>query len=208
MEKRPGSPRPSLPSTGGRVARGGVPRCSAVAKLHPESYSPGMAGTRPTEMPCDARANPGPSPRRPKRPRRYIGWAVGRQAARRGRPERLAEGFRPAPHGRPEGRQWLRARPNCPVLQRRIWGPARPKGQEGGRADGPCRPRRVGGQQLARLLREEAPALKATYMSDSSAEMAGRELNSPRGENFLQKPFPEDRLLETLRQTGCREKTA
>ena len=55
------------------------------------------------------------------------------------------------------------------------------------------------GQQLARRLQEDNPRLKVIYMSGYSAEIAGRELVLRHGENFVQKPFPPDHLLETIR---------
>ena len=58
----------------------------------------------------------------------------------------------------------------------------------------------VSGQELARRLRAEKPGLKVVFSSGYSAEIAGRELKLADGENFLQKPFTSDVLLETVRR--------
>jgi PAS domain S-box-containing protein len=58
----------------------------------------------------------------------------------------------------------------------------------------------MSGQQLARRLREQDPQLKVVFSSGYSAEIAGRELELREGENFLQKPFPPDQLLNTIRR--------
>ena len=58
----------------------------------------------------------------------------------------------------------------------------------------------MSGQQLAQRLRAEQPGLRVVIMSGYSAEIAGRELKLPTGENFLEKPFASDQLLETIRR--------
>jgi len=58
----------------------------------------------------------------------------------------------------------------------------------------------LNGKQLARLLRDEKPELKIVYVSGYSAEIAGRELELHLGENFLQKPFPLDQLVDAVRR--------
>ena len=58
----------------------------------------------------------------------------------------------------------------------------------------------MSGQQLAQQLHNDLPRLKVIYTSGYSAEIAGRELKLRSGENFLQKPCPPDRLLETVRR--------
>lgn len=64
----------------------------------------------------------------------------------------------------------------------------------------------VSGQELARQLRGRNPDLKVVYVSGYSAEIAGRELKLGRGEDFLQKPFGTDGLLQALR--NCLDGTA
>jgi CheY-like chemotaxis protein len=61
-------------------------------------------------------------------------------------------------------------------------------------------PAGVSGQQLARKLQQSRPKLKVIFTSGYSAEIAGRELELRAGENFLQKPFPPEELLETIRR--------
>ena len=58
----------------------------------------------------------------------------------------------------------------------------------------------MSGQQLARRLQAENPALKALYMSGYSAETAGREIALRGGENFVPKPFMINQLLDTIRR--------
>ena len=62
-------------------------------------------------------------------------------------------------------------------------------------------PEEVGGLELANRLRKENPQLKVIFMSGYSAEIAGRQLELKLGENFLQKPFSPDQLLETIRRS-------
>jgi signal transduction histidine kinase len=61
-------------------------------------------------------------------------------------------------------------------------------------------PSGVSGQELADQLRHDTPQLKVIFMSGYSAEIAGRQMELKPGENFLQKPFPPDQLLETVRR--------
>ena len=61
-------------------------------------------------------------------------------------------------------------------------------------------PAGIGGHELARRLVADRPDLKVIYMSGYSAELAGRELRLGRRETFLQKPFPPELLLETVRR--------
>jgi PAS domain S-box-containing protein len=61
-------------------------------------------------------------------------------------------------------------------------------------------PAGVSGQQLARRLRMDNPNLRAIFMSGYSPDMAGGDLEFRPGENFLQKPFSQEELLETVRQ--------
>ena len=62
-------------------------------------------------------------------------------------------------------------------------------------------PAGLSGQELARQLQAAQPNLKVIFISGYSAEIAGRELQLHDGENFIQKPFAADRLLETVRQS-------
>jgi PAS domain S-box-containing protein len=55
------------------------------------------------------------------------------------------------------------------------------------------------GQELAKQMQAEKEGLKVIYISGYSPEIAGRELQLHQGENFLQKPFQPDALLEAAR---------
>jgi signal transduction histidine kinase/ActR/RegA family two-component response regulator len=57
------------------------------------------------------------------------------------------------------------------------------------------------GHELARQLQSRQSNLKIVFMSGYSPEIAGREFELRQGENFVQKPFAADRLLETIRQS-------
>ena len=58
----------------------------------------------------------------------------------------------------------------------------------------------MSGLDLARRLRAANPGLRVVFSSGYSAEIAGRELKLADGENFLQKPFTSDALLEMVRR--------
>ena len=58
----------------------------------------------------------------------------------------------------------------------------------------------MSGQQLAQKLREDEPNLKVVYTSGYSSEVAGKDLALRTGENFVQKPFPAEILLATVRR--------
>jgi CheY-like chemotaxis protein len=62
-------------------------------------------------------------------------------------------------------------------------------------------PAGMSGQQLARQVQTEKPALKVVFISGYSADLAGHELQLRHGENFLQKPFTPDQILRTIRQS-------
>ena len=49
-------------------------------------------------------------------------------------------------------------------------------------------------------LKSDRPGLKVILTSGYSADLAGRNLELLPGEEFLQKPFAPERLLEVLRQ--------
>ena len=60
----------------------------------------------------------------------------------------------------------------------------------------------MSGRELARRLRRAtSPQLKVIFTSGYSADIAGRELVLQEGQNFLQKPCPSDRILETVRKS-------
>jgi CheY-like chemotaxis protein len=61
-------------------------------------------------------------------------------------------------------------------------------------------PSELSGSELSRRLREEKPRLQVIYMSGYSSEFAGRQMDLRPGENFLQKPFSPDQLLEAVRR--------
>jgi PAS domain S-box-containing protein len=61
-------------------------------------------------------------------------------------------------------------------------------------------PGRVTGMELSRRLRTEAPGLKVIFTSGYSPDTAGREIELRSGENFIQKPFATDRLLDMIRR--------
>ena len=60
-------------------------------------------------------------------------------------------------------------------------------------------PEGVSGQQLARQLLEEKPALKVIYTSGYNAEIAGKELKLADGVNYLAKPYELEQLYRTVR---------
>lgn len=62
-------------------------------------------------------------------------------------------------------------------------------------------PEGISGHQLAHRLQAEKPTLKVIYTSGYSAEIAGHELRLKEGENFVQKPFSPELLLNTIRRS-------
>ncbi len=62
-------------------------------------------------------------------------------------------------------------------------------------------PEGISGRELAGQLQEWQPDLRVIFTSGYSADIAGRELNLKDGQNFLQKPCPPLRLLETVRKS-------
>jgi signal transduction histidine kinase/ActR/RegA family two-component response regulator len=56
------------------------------------------------------------------------------------------------------------------------------------------------GHELGRQLQSRQSNLKIIFMSGYSPEIAGRQLELRPGENFIQKPFAANRLLETIRR--------
>ena len=61
-------------------------------------------------------------------------------------------------------------------------------------------PEGVSGRELAARLQAEDPRLKVIFTSGYSGDVAGRELSLREGQNFLQKPYSRQRLLDTLRR--------
>jgi two-component system cell cycle sensor histidine kinase/response regulator CckA len=61
-------------------------------------------------------------------------------------------------------------------------------------------PAGLSGQKLASRLQQDKPQLKVIFTSGYSSEVAGRQVDSQLGENFLQKPFLPDQFLETIRR--------
>ncbi|MDD5260681.1 MAG: ATP-binding protein [Methylacidiphilales bacterium] len=57
----------------------------------------------------------------------------------------------------------------------------------------------VGGQELARRVREDRPDLKIIFTSGYSIEIAGQALELRKNEYFVQKPCPSSQLLQTIR---------
>jgi CheY-like chemotaxis protein len=58
----------------------------------------------------------------------------------------------------------------------------------------------LSGHQVAAALRAFEPGLRVLYTSGYSADIAGRELELRAGENFVQKPFAQQALLEAMRR--------
>ena len=59
----------------------------------------------------------------------------------------------------------------------------------------------LSGLELSKCLRAEKPGLKVVYVSGYSLDAIEGGLELGAGRNFIQKPFPPDQLLRTLRQT-------
>jgi CheY-like chemotaxis protein len=59
----------------------------------------------------------------------------------------------------------------------------------------------MSGHELARRVQVVQPNVKTIFISGYSAETAGKELQLCAGENFIQKPFGADQLLETVRRS-------
>jgi CheY-like chemotaxis protein len=59
----------------------------------------------------------------------------------------------------------------------------------------------ISGKELARRLRADQPHLKVIFTSGYNAEISGRNLRLHPGENFIQKPFTPDQLLEIIRRS-------
>lgn len=57
----------------------------------------------------------------------------------------------------------------------------------------------MSGRQLAERLRADNPSLKILFTSGYSTDLLGKDLGLKEGTNFLQKPYPPSRLVETVR---------
>jgi two-component system, cell cycle sensor histidine kinase and response regulator CckA len=57
----------------------------------------------------------------------------------------------------------------------------------------------ISGKQLADKLMGENPKLKVIYTTGYSAEMMGKEFVIKEGVNFLQKPYPPQKLVQTVK---------
>ena len=57
----------------------------------------------------------------------------------------------------------------------------------------------ISGLQLAERLKTENPALKVVFTTGYSAELLGKDFVLREGVNFLQKPYPPQKLVQTVR---------
>ena len=57
----------------------------------------------------------------------------------------------------------------------------------------------MSGRQLAARLKADNPGLKVLYTSGYSTDLLGKDLALEEGMNFLQKPYPPSRLIQTVR---------
>jgi CheY-like chemotaxis protein len=58
----------------------------------------------------------------------------------------------------------------------------------------------ISGQELARRLVLKQPHLRVIYSSGYSADTGGKDFQLRPGEAFIQKPYPTETLLETIRR--------
>jgi CheY-like chemotaxis protein len=58
----------------------------------------------------------------------------------------------------------------------------------------------MSGKELARVLHERQPGLKVVFASGYSVEFGGQDIRLKDGENFIQKPYSVDSLLEIVRR--------
>ena len=63
----------------------------------------------------------------------------------------------------------------------------------------------VTGRELAEKLKADNPALKVVYTTGYSAELLGDGIVLREGVNFLQKPYPPQKLLQTIRASLAAE---
>ncbi|MGA2177183.1 MAG: response regulator [Verrucomicrobiota bacterium] len=57
----------------------------------------------------------------------------------------------------------------------------------------------ISGRQLAEKLKSENPKLKVIYTTGYSPDLMGKDFVVKEGVNFLQKPYPPQKLVETVR---------
>ncbi|HUD48098.1 MAG TPA: response regulator [Candidatus Baltobacteraceae bacterium] len=57
----------------------------------------------------------------------------------------------------------------------------------------------ISGRQLGEKLKSENPKLKVIYTTGYSADMLGNDFDLKEGVNFLQKPYPPQKLVQTVR---------
>jgi CheY-like chemotaxis protein len=57
----------------------------------------------------------------------------------------------------------------------------------------------MSGRQLAERLRADNPSLKVLFTSGYSTDLLGKDLGLKEGLNFLQKPYPPSKLVETVK---------
>jgi FixJ family two-component response regulator len=58
----------------------------------------------------------------------------------------------------------------------------------------------MSGRQLAERLRADNPMLKVLFTSGYSTDLLGKDLGLEEGLNFLQKPYPPSKLVETVKR--------
>jgi CheY-like chemotaxis protein len=57
----------------------------------------------------------------------------------------------------------------------------------------------ISGMQLAEKLKAQNPGLKVIFTTGYSSELMGKNFEIKEGVNFLQKPYPPQKLVETVR---------
>jgi CheY-like chemotaxis protein len=57
----------------------------------------------------------------------------------------------------------------------------------------------ISGRQLGEKLKAENPRLKVIYTTGYSADLLGSDFSLKEGFNFLQKPYPPQKLVQTVR---------
>jgi two-component system, cell cycle sensor histidine kinase and response regulator CckA len=57
----------------------------------------------------------------------------------------------------------------------------------------------ISGRQLAEQLKIDNPQLKVIYTTGYSPDLMGKDVALKEGVNFLQKPYPPQKLVETVR---------
>jgi len=57
----------------------------------------------------------------------------------------------------------------------------------------------ISGLQLSETLKAQNPGLKVIFTTGYSSELMGKDFQIKEGVNFLQKPYPPQKLVETVR---------